>query len=457
MRTTKTYVASFFFVRTKISFMKNHRKILPYHCLDKAYEASKRIQKIRKDFLLYKMTLLHQKHSRQSILSYTNAELNNSVFIVYLSLFQYRISFYLMNLFQLIRSRHPFFVKIIPNYGSFHKDYETNMTLTDSIHKTSAGQINRKLTWIEATLDDLYIWKRFYLVPSSYINEKTDQYSLSRTTRTELIVIAYESIGLLPRSITRTISRFKAELVNQSNSSVLREFGLAKYQALASLQYIGCLIIIPSVVSILSQKYFLEPWINQWWNNNQYQIFVASSQEEKALEELKEIEELFWLEGIVDNSLFGTQQDNLYNDGIYRKTIELVRNRNDNSIKTISHLLTDILYFVTLSVLFIMGKERLGILNSWAQELFYSLSDTMKAFFILLLTDLCIGFHSPHGWELVISCCLEHFGFIHDQRVISCFVSTFPVILDTVLKYLIFRHLNRISPSIVATYHTMNE
>lgn len=437
--------------------MKNHRKILPYHCLDKAYEASKRIQKIRKDFLLYK-TMLHQKHSRQSILSYTNAELNNSVLIIYLSLLQYRVSFFSMNLFELIKSYNPFFLKKISNYGSLRKDYKTHTTITDSINEKLAGRINRKLTWIEATLDDLYIWKRFYLFPFFFANKKeTDPYSLLKTTKTELIVVAYESIGLLPRSITRTISRFKAELANQSNSSVLREFGLAKYQALASLQYIGCLIIIPSVVSILSQKYFLEPWINQWWNNNQYQIFVSSSQEEKALEELKEIEELFWLEGIVDNSLFGTQQDSLYNDGIYKKTIELVRNRNDNSIKTISNSLTDILYFVTLSSLFIMGKERLGILNSWAQELFYSLSDTMKAFSILLLTDLCIGFHSPHGWELVISCCLEHFGFIRDQRVISCFVSTFPVILDTVLKYLIFRHLNRISPSIVATYHTMNE
>ncbi|KAH0897603.1 hypothetical protein HID58_047171, partial [Brassica napus] len=32
----------------------------------------------------------------------------------------------------------------------------------------------------------------------------------------------------------------------------------------------------------------------------------------------------------------------------------------------------------------------------------YNLSDTIKAFSILLLTDLCIGFHLPHGWKLMI-------------------------------------------------------
>jgi hypothetical protein len=110
-----------------------------------------------------------------------------------------------------------------------------------------------------------------------------------------------------------------------------------------------------------------------------------------------------------------------------------------------------------LSASFLLGKERLAILNSWIQELFYSLDDTMKPFFILLLTDLCIGFHSPHGWEIVIGSFLEHLGFGRNKHIISCFVSTFLVILDIVLKYWIFHHLNRISPSIVVTYHTMNE
>ncbi|RCU34567.1 hypothetical protein DVA76_19700, partial [Acinetobacter baumannii] len=34
---------------------------------------------------------------------------------------------------------------------------------------------------------------------------------------------------------------------------------------------------------------------------------------------------------------------------------------------------------------------------------------------------------------------------------------TFPVILDTILKYWIFHYLNRVSPSLVVVYHSMNE
>ena len=49
-----------------------------------------------------------------------------------------------------------------------------------------------------------------------------------------------------------------------------------------------------------------------------------------------------------------------------------------------------------------LGNEELVILNYWVQEFLYNLSDTIKAFPILLVNDLCIGFHSPHGWELMI-------------------------------------------------------
>lgn len=447
--------------------MKNlsYWQIVPYKYLDNAYKASKRIEKIKRNYFLYKNALFSSKRSWQSILFYTNTELNNSVFIIYLSLLKYKIGLSFINFFQFLKIivlnkfESSFFEDKILKYKSYkNRALRTGISFTHNSEKALIRKINRKLAWIEATLNDLYIWRRYYLFTfSTSIDSKDDnEYALLGIKRPGLTTISYESIGLLPRSITRTLSRFKAELTNQSSSLVLQEFRLAKYQALASLQYIGCLIIIPLLISLFSQKCFSEPWINNWWNNNQSQIFLTSFQEEKALEKLQEIEELFWLDKIIANSSFTIQSQNLTGE-IHQQTVELVKNYNDDSIKTISHLSTDIIYFISLSSFLILGKERLVILNSWVQELFYSLGDTMKAFLILLLTDLCIGFHSPHGWELVISSCLEHFGFVHNKQVISCFVSTFPVILDTVFKYLIFRHLNRISPSIVATYHTMNE
>jgi hypothetical protein len=87
----------------------------------------------------------------------------------------------------------------------------------------------------------------------------------------------------------------------------------------------------------------------------------------------------------------------------------------------------------------------------------YGLSDSAKAFLIILFTDIFVGFHSPHGWEVILEGLASHLGIQPNHSAIFLFIATFPVILDTILKYWIFRYLNRISPSAVATLKNMNE
>ncbi|KAJ6997738.1 envelope membrane protein [Populus alba x Populus x berolinensis] len=117
--------------------------------------------------------------------------------------------------------------------------------------------------------------------------------------------------------------------------------------------------------------------------------------------------------------------------GIHKETIQLIKMHNADHMDTILHFSTNIICFVILSGYSFLVNEELFILNSWVQEFIYNLSDTIKALSILLLTDLCIGFHSPHGWELMISSFYKDFGFAHNDQIISGLVSTFPVIFDT--------------------------
>lgn len=143
--------------------------------------------------------------------------------------------------------------------------------------------------------------------------------------------------------------------------------------------------------------------------------------------------------------------------GIYKETIQLIKTHNEDRMNTILHFSTNIICFFILSGYSILGNQELVLINSLVREFIYNLSDTIKAFSILLLTDLCIGFHSTHGWELVIGFVYKDFGFAQNDQIISGLVSTFPVILDTILKYWIFRYLNRVSPSLVVIYHSMND
>nr|YP_009731864.1 chloroplast envelope membrane protein [Diospyros celebica]QHR85864.1 chloroplast envelope membrane protein [Diospyros celebica] len=228
---------------------------------------------------------------------------------------------------------------------------------------------------------------------------------------------------------------------------------MAKKKAFTPLLYLASIVFLPWWISLAFNK-SLESWVINWWNTRQSEIFLNDIQEKNILEKFIELEELLLLEEMIKE--YSETHLQKLRIGIHKETLQLIKIYNEDRIHTILHFSTNIICFIILSGYSILGNEELVILNSWAQEFLYNLSDTIKAFSILLLTDLCIGFHSPHGWELMIGSVYKDFGFIHNDQIISGLVSTFPVILDTILKYWIFRYLNRVSPSLVVIYHSMN-
>nr|YP_009365927.1 envelope membrane protein [Jasminum tortuosum]ARJ61454.1 envelope membrane protein [Jasminum tortuosum] len=229
---------------------------------------------------------------------------------------------------------------------------------------------------------------------------------------------------------------------------------MAKKKAFTPLLYFASIVFLPWWISLSFTK-SMESWVTNWWNTGQSEIFLNIIQEKSILEKFIELEEILFLDEMIkEHSETRLQKLGI---GIRKETIQLIKIQNEDRIHTILHLSTNIISFVILSGYSIFGNEELVILNSWAQEFLYNLSDTVKAFSILLLTDLCIGFHSPRGWELMIGSVYKDFGFVHNDQMISGLVSTFPVILDTLLKYWIFRYLNRVSPSLVVIYHSMND
>nr|YP_009253575.1 CemA [Senna tora]YP_009762973.1 CemA [Senna obtusifolia]KYP36750.1 hypothetical protein KK1_042091 [Cajanus cajan]ALF03764.1 CemA [Senna tora]QIQ60193.1 CemA [Senna obtusifolia]QKZ95226.1 chloroplast envelope membrane protein [Senna tora]UNJ78645.1 envelope membrane protein [Senna tora] len=229
---------------------------------------------------------------------------------------------------------------------------------------------------------------------------------------------------------------------------------MEKKKAFIPLLYLTSIVFLPWWISF-SFKKNMESWVTNWSNTRQSEIFLNDIQEKSILKKFIELEELLLLDEII-KEYPETRLQNL-RIGIYKETIQLIKTHNEDRIHTILHFSTNIICFVILSGYSILGNQELIILNSWVQEFLYNLSDTIKAFSILLLTDLCIGFHSTHGWELMIGSVYKDFGFAHNDQIISGLVSTFPVILDTILKYWIFRYLNRVSPSLVVIYHSMND
>nr|WOC91176.1 chloroplast envelope membrane protein [Utricularia flaccida] len=229
---------------------------------------------------------------------------------------------------------------------------------------------------------------------------------------------------------------------------------MSKKKTFTTLFYLVSIVFLPWWLSLSFTK-SMEPWITNSYNTAKSEIFLNDIQEKIILEKFIELEQILFLDQIIKESSETHLQK--FPIEIHKETIQLIKRHNEGRIHMILHLSTNLICFVILIGYSILGNNELVLFNSWVQEFLYNLSDTVKAFSILLVTDLCIGFHSPHGWELMIGYVYKDFGFGNNDQIISGLVSTFPVILDTLFKYWIFRYLNRLSPSLVVIYHAMND
>ena len=264
-----------------------------------------------------------------------------------------------------------------------------------------------------------------------------------------------DKTSIIPRSISRLFEKFTKELDPNAEVEALEEFKVSRYQTVTSVKYILFLFIMPVLINQLAKSFIFGPCVNYLWNHEEHGIFLNESQEERAFSELQRFEEKLHFEILIGR--IQNPSSSFINHKMTDKALEIATDYANESSSAVKNILADFLSGTIFISILIVSKRQFSILKSFINELIYGLSDTAKAFLIILFTDMFVGFHSPHGWEVIIEIILRHFGLPESRDFIFVFISTFPVVLDTIFKYWIFRYLNKISPSAVATYHNMNE
>ncbi len=267
-----------------------------------------------------------------------------------------------------------------------------------------------------------------------------------------------DKTSILPRSFLRTLGKIKQEIDPQSAYSeeeIVNKFRKSRYTTAISIKFLLLLIIIPLLVHNLSKIAIGKVFVQPYFENHEQIVFINQDLQEEALVELRNFEENLHLKSMI--GLIPHLSVEEKEEKIKAKAQELAEDYRHRSANAIGNIFADIFSVGAFGVILITSKKELLILKSFIDELIYGLSDSAKAFLIILFTDMFVGYHSPHGWEIILEGVTRHFGLPENRDFNFLFIATFPVILDTVLKYWIFRYLNRISPSAVATYKNMNE
>lgn len=262
--------------------------------------------------------------------------------------------------------------------------------------------------------------------------------------------------GILPRSILNTVDRIKQELNPDSEEEMVRDFRRSKVRTFTAVRFILILIIVPLLVQQMSKNFVIGPIVDQYRiGNEKVDIFINSELEEEALNELQKFEQRLRFEILIGRS--EPKSDAEIAEQMKEKAAEIGEEFQQVSSDAVKNVFADLAALIAFTLVIMTSRREIEVVKSFIDQLVYGLSDSAKAFFIILLTDMFVGFHSPHGWEVVLESVSKHFGLPADRNFIFLFIATFPVILDTIFKYWIFRYLNRASPSSVATYRNMNE
>jgi hypothetical protein len=264
-----------------------------------------------------------------------------------------------------------------------------------------------------------------------------------------------ESTSILPRSIGRTFHKISDELNPKAEAEYVRKYRNSRAKTKTAIKFIITLIIVPVLTQHFSKQFLISPIVERVRGNGDSQLFLNYEMKEEALHELQRYEEGLKFENLIHQA--PPLSPEVVEEKVKHKASELAKEFHHKSRNAVSNVFADILALAAFGIVILTSRKEIIVLKSFMDDIVYGLSDSAKAFIIILFTDVFVGFHSPHGWEVILEGIASHLGIAANRSVIGLFIATFPVILDTICKYWIFRYLSKISPSAVATLRNMNE
>jgi hypothetical protein len=311
----------------------------------------------------------------------------------------------------------------------------TKYDLPDEFLVNSGGQLTTQLK----QNNDSFLYKQFGS-PESITNLNKQQ--------------TQETISA-PKSINKNIHKNPQNFSRKSEEEFVRNYRISSKRTKKAVRFLIILVIVPLLVQNLSQRLILNPVVEKIRGDGPEHIFINSDLKKDAFKELNIFRESLRFESFV--RLGREMAPEEIASEVKSKAVELAEEFRKKSNHALSNIFADLTSLLAFAAIIFLGKKDIFFVKSLIDQVAYGFSDSAKAFIIILSGDIFVGFHSPHGWEVLLDGLAEHLGLPANESVIFVFIATFPVILATIFKYWIFRYLSRLSPSALATLREMDD
>ncbi|PSN76407.1 proton extrusion protein PcxA, partial [filamentous cyanobacterium CCP4] len=236
-----------------------------------------------------------------------------------------------------------------------------------------------------------------------------------------------DRVNVLPRSILRTVDRIRQDLDPNAEQEVVKEFRNSKSKTTAAIRFVLLLVIVPLLTQQFTKAFIVGPIVDRVRaGGTEPEVFLNIEMEEEALHELQQFEERLRFEVLIGKAPPLSELN--IEQRVRTKATEIEDDYRDRSASAVKNVFADILAAIAFAMLLIYRKQDVANVKSFMDEIVYGLSDSAKAFIIILFTDTFVGFHSPHGWEILLEGLSRHLGLPANRDFIFLFIATFPVI-----------------------------
>lgn len=261
---------------------------------------------------------------------------------------------------------------------------------------------------------------------------------------------------MLPNSLRKTFGRIKGDLDPQAEAKLIENHRRAKATAAAALQFLLVATLVTLMTQQMTKRFVFVPTIdNTLGQDESIEALLNSEMREEAFKEIEAYEEELNFDILtgVAPSLSEERIEKL----VKGKATEVFEEFRAEGESALGNVYADLSAVVALFLVVLFSRRQFIAFKEFISSIVSGFSDAGKAFILILLSDIVVGFHSPHGWEVLIESVSKHLGIVASHNVISVFIATVPVVMDTFFKYWLFSSLTKMSPSTVATLKEMND
>ncbi|KAF7095826.1 hypothetical protein CFC21_097895 [Triticum aestivum] len=244
-----------------------------------------------------------------------------------------------------------------------------------------------------------------------------------------------------------------AEAFRDSNdedyNDMLFEDRVFLYASTKSAKFLALLIVVPWVLDLLVHDYVMMPFLDRYVEKVPLaaeMLDVRRSQKIQMIKDLNIEKARFRFEVEIGKS--PPLSDEEFWSELREKAVELRDEWRLENRQAFANIWSDMVYGVALFLLMYFNQSKVAIIKFTGYKLLNNISDSGKAFLIILVSDILLGYHSEAGWHSLVEIILDHYGLETDQAAVTFFVCLVPVALDVFIKFWVYKYLPRLSPSV---------